>query len=602
MARQHAARPEKRHLVRWNDEMDKKLLLAMQYQCNLAGLAVPWTGIGSIMGEGITGGAVIQHLAKLRIRMVTQGLSVPPPLRRGGGSSRISTSASSGSKAKATPTKNGNAQPIPNSTKSTPAKPKMAGKKAAPGSDESEEEEGSWNIEDSDEEYGKPRAKRAKSDTKGPMRRKMKTEDSDEEEDTPPRAPKRKHQSSKSSSRDLSAYGTTDINGKPIDDYSDVEDDTKDDIVAAGAPWLALEDDYVSHPETGKKTPYKKNSLVVSLPTTPYKTSAVGAIKKEDTGDMSDDEIDEGSDDEVVGGRVENYADGSRVFSNQDMDHEFSNSPYNQSFEDLAAAQMEPASGTTNHIGMYNNLYHGRPQVMPSNGDSYQGRQAFVDAYNNDYNDPSVFQASAGMFENDGLGQTQGMEQSEGFGSSDGGNFALDQISTNFNPQSAGGFGDMNSGFIGAFDNNGGVDTDSFGNGAMSNGIVQPDAFAYQTGNGYGASSNASFGNRVGGLHLSNGHSHSQNIPYAIQTSWPSNYSSAGASNGTSVNQTPAGTSAGVDVGTGYFSNGHFDLGSFDDTSTDFSANDGAAGLFNVGHFDGNFVGDGIFGNDPYGN
>ena len=88
------------------EEMDKKLLLAVQYQCNLVGVAIPWTEIGAIMGEGITGGAVIQHLAKLRARMIAQGLSVPPPLRRGGGGSRISTAFSGGfkGKVKATPT------------------------------------------------------------------------------------------------------------------------------------------------------------------------------------------------------------------------------------------------------------------------------------------------------------------------------------------------------------------------------------------------------------------------------------------------------------------------------------------------------------------
>ncbi|KAF6238679.1 hypothetical protein HO173_003185 [Letharia columbiana] len=536
--------------------------------------------------------------------------------------SLISTSASSGSKAKATPTKNGNAQPTPNLTKSTPAKPKRAEKEAAPGSDESEEEEGSWNNEDSDEEYGKPRAKRAKFDAKGPMRRMIKTENCDEEEDTPFRALKHKHQSSKSFSRDLSAYGTTDINGpmrrmmksrmkktkncdeeedtpfkalkrkrkrqsfksfsrdlsasgttdidgKPINDYSDVEDDTKEEIVAAGAPWLALEDDYVSHPKTGKKTPYKKKSLVVSLPTTPYKTSMVGTVKEEDTSDMSGGEVDNESDDEVVGGRVESYVDGSHVFSNQDMDHEFSNSPYNQNFEDLAAAQMEPASGTMDHNGMYKDSYHDRPQVTPSNGDSYQGRQTFVDAYNNDYNNPS-----AGMFENDGLGQSQAMEHPEGFGSSDGGNFTLGQISTNFNQQSAGGFGAMNGGFIGGtFDNNGGVDNDSFGNGAMSNGIIQPDASGYQTGNGYGASSN-SFDNSVGGLPLSNGHHHPQNLVHQLE--W------------VSAKDTSAFAILISDPLT--------------IPNPDFSTNDDTAGLFNVGHFDGNFVGDGMFVNDLHGN
>ena len=36
------------------------------------------------MGDNVTGGAVIQHLAKVRARMVASDLSVPPPLTRGG--------------------------------------------------------------------------------------------------------------------------------------------------------------------------------------------------------------------------------------------------------------------------------------------------------------------------------------------------------------------------------------------------------------------------------------------------------------------------------------------------------------------------------------
>ena len=51
------------------------------------------------------------------------------------------------------------------------------------GSDESEdEEEDSWENDDSDGEYGKPAAKRGKSVAKGPMRRNVKMEDSNEED------------------------------------------------------------------------------------------------------------------------------------------------------------------------------------------------------------------------------------------------------------------------------------------------------------------------------------------------------------------------------------------------------------------------------------
>lgn len=51
------------------DEMDKKLLLSIQSECNAQGVVIPWNNIASLVGPTITGSAVIQHLAKLRIRM-----------------------------------------------------------------------------------------------------------------------------------------------------------------------------------------------------------------------------------------------------------------------------------------------------------------------------------------------------------------------------------------------------------------------------------------------------------------------------------------------------------------------------------------------------
>ncbi len=51
------------------DDMDKKLLLSIQSECNAQGVNIPWNNIAAIVGPSITGSAVIQHLAKLRIRM-----------------------------------------------------------------------------------------------------------------------------------------------------------------------------------------------------------------------------------------------------------------------------------------------------------------------------------------------------------------------------------------------------------------------------------------------------------------------------------------------------------------------------------------------------
>lgn len=541
------------------EEMDKKLLLTMQYSCNLAGLAVPWNDIGSIMGTGISGGAVIQHLAKLRIRMVKKGLDVPPPLRRGGGGSRISTSASSSSKVKATPAKKGTA---------TTKKPKKAKKKVDPGSDGSEDDNDTWVDDDSDEEYGEPPAKRAKSNGKDAMRpRKMKTEDSDEEVATPTRPSKRKHQSTKSSPR-----------------QSHDEDEIKTEFAATGATWLSLEDDDASHPKTGKKTPYKKPSFVISLPYSPHKTGMVGGLKEEDTDHMSDNE----SEDEMVGRGIDKYVGGSHVLSHEGPNDEISTLPYSQHLE----AQVNQAPVSTSNNGMYHNAYNTSPHSMPLNG-------AFADTSNNLYYNSTILESNDSIFENNGLVQNQTVGQSGAFGGNDGGNFELGQISTSFNDQGAG-FPDLNGVFGGDF-NQSLIQAGSFGNGGMSSGNVQQEAFAYQASNGYGTSSNA-FGNNVNGLPGFDEHNHAQAIPYPIQTSWPSNHISAGASNKTSEHPTPADTSAGADVG-GYFGDsGHFDFRTFDDATVDYSTNDGSNVLFGSGNFDGNRVGGGFFGSDAYSN
>ncbi|KAF3479831.1 uncharacterized protein GIQ15_06807 [Arthroderma uncinatum] len=86
-------RPPTRNIVRWNDDLDRKLLLSIQSACNRLGVRVPWTEVANLMQNGITDGAIVQHLAKLRIRMVNAGLDVPPPLRRGGATSPLKSAA-----------------------------------------------------------------------------------------------------------------------------------------------------------------------------------------------------------------------------------------------------------------------------------------------------------------------------------------------------------------------------------------------------------------------------------------------------------------------------------------------------------------------------
>ncbi|KAK4942651.1 hypothetical protein LTR10_017598 [Elasticomyces elasticus] len=77
------SRPSKRVLVRWSDDLDKGVLLAVQYACAEAGIKIPWARVAQVMGPRFTEGAITQHLAKLRNLMATTGIPVPPPLKRG---------------------------------------------------------------------------------------------------------------------------------------------------------------------------------------------------------------------------------------------------------------------------------------------------------------------------------------------------------------------------------------------------------------------------------------------------------------------------------------------------------------------------------------
>ena len=72
------------------DDMDKKLLLSIQSECNAEGVTIPWNNIAELVGPNITGSAVIQHLAKLRIRMFPSSLHDIHPGKKIGDWSLIS--------------------------------------------------------------------------------------------------------------------------------------------------------------------------------------------------------------------------------------------------------------------------------------------------------------------------------------------------------------------------------------------------------------------------------------------------------------------------------------------------------------------------------
>ena len=218
------------------DELDKKLLLSIQSECNAHNIALPWNDIGetlgNTMGERVTGGAVIQHLAKLRTRMVAENLSVPPPLRRGGGN-RISNS-----------TNNTRTRPSVAATSTLPSNATkklgtVAKKRRAPLKEESEDSDEDNLDSNSDAEYGKPISKRAKSSGK---------------KRTSPKVKKEKHDSD-----------NDDTNKHSSDSEANLEDDDDEYTVAAGASFLALEEDDVPIKGKIRNRTMQKPSLIVSL-------------------------------------------------------------------------------------------------------------------------------------------------------------------------------------------------------------------------------------------------------------------------------------------------------------------------------------------------
>ena len=173
--------------------------------------------------------------------MVQQGLSVPPPLRRGGGQ-RISTGLSIPSSRRVAK--------IPTSAGKAPSKPRRVRRKKLP-SEETETEE--YDESDSDAEYGKPRAKRAKTESKAtPHTPTPSTSDSEDEIVSSTRRDV-KREASFSSNSDSSDADNSE-KGDGVDE---------DEVVAAGADFLDLVDDV---PRIGQPTPEPAKSLIVKLP------------------------------------------------------------------------------------------------------------------------------------------------------------------------------------------------------------------------------------------------------------------------------------------------------------------------------------------------
>ncbi|KAJ9149828.1 hypothetical protein NKR23_g3918 [Pleurostoma richardsiae] len=78
-------RCEGRNLITWNrPRMTEKLLLHIQYECSRFKVELPWDNIAHRLHPGSSGGAVLQHLNRVRHQLVAEGHLVPPICQKPG--------------------------------------------------------------------------------------------------------------------------------------------------------------------------------------------------------------------------------------------------------------------------------------------------------------------------------------------------------------------------------------------------------------------------------------------------------------------------------------------------------------------------------------
>jgi hypothetical protein len=162
-------------LTTLTDDLDKQVLLTIQYACNEAGVRIPWDDVALKMCEIVeeekfTGGAITQHLSKLRSKMESHALKVPPPLRRG-------LVVNAPSKRYAPGKKRGGGPHTAKTPKSSTARPKRSRAQNLKSDDEDDDDsEGTPVIydddDDSDGEYESGRKKRRFSGGKGKSKKK----------------------------------------------------------------------------------------------------------------------------------------------------------------------------------------------------------------------------------------------------------------------------------------------------------------------------------------------------------------------------------------------------------------------------------------------
>ncbi len=135
----------------------------MQYACNEAGLRIPWDNVAKLMGDKFSDGAIVQHLSKLRQKMIDNNLPVPPPLKRGTTvvPSKIYAS-SGGTRRKSMPESPTTVSATITTPKSKPSAVKKRGRRSGVDSDSDSQPEDMDIADTSDEEYGASGRKKKK--------------------------------------------------------------------------------------------------------------------------------------------------------------------------------------------------------------------------------------------------------------------------------------------------------------------------------------------------------------------------------------------------------------------------------------------------------
>ncbi|KAK3946306.1 hypothetical protein QBC46DRAFT_348892 [Diplogelasinospora grovesii] len=78
-------RMEGRNLITWTrPRMAEKLLLHIQYECTRYKIDIPWDSIAHRLHPGSSGGAIQQHLNRLRANLIAEGHLVPPICQKPG--------------------------------------------------------------------------------------------------------------------------------------------------------------------------------------------------------------------------------------------------------------------------------------------------------------------------------------------------------------------------------------------------------------------------------------------------------------------------------------------------------------------------------------